>query len=339
MSRFRPRLAGALLVFLLILLAADYGGWLWLTGRMREGYAQWQATLAADGWQVTSAAPVATGWPLAARLELDQPRLSQGDGGFAWRAARASFGISILHPGRFVIVPQGAQTLSAAGWAPLQFHATAMRIEAPLGAPVQHGVADATGLTFGTPVGAITLKQIHVQANWVKDDARVALTALNALLPAGRQWGLGDQVQSASLMLDAHGHWPGGHPAVAAAAWRDGGGLIELRQFALHWGALAASATGQGRLNAALQPDARAELVLTNPQAALDSLADAGVIPADAAKAAGAVLQLLSLSAHAQSAPGSVTLPLRLKDGTVTVARIPLARVAKLRWHGADATQ
>jgi hypothetical protein len=152
MSRFRPRLAGALLVFLLILLAADYGGWLWLTGRMREGYAQWQATLAADGWQVTSAAPVATGWPLAARLELDQPRLSQGDGGFAWRAARASFGISILHPGRFVIVPQGAQTLSAAGWAPLQFHATAMRIEAPLGAPVQQGVADATGLTFGTPV-------------------------------------------------------------------------------------------------------------------------------------------------------------------------------------------
>jgi hypothetical protein len=339
MSRFRPRLAGALLVFLLILLAADYGGWLWLTGRMREGYAQWQTTLAADGWQVTSAAPIATGWPLAAQLQLDQPRLAQAEGGFAWSAARATFGISILHPRSFVIVPQGAQSLTAAGWAPLRFHATTMRIAAPLGAPVQRGVADAAGLNFGTPIGAITIKQIHVQAQWEHDDARGALTAESALLPAGRQWGLGDQVQSASLLLDAHGHWPGGHPAVAAAAWRDGGGLIELRQFDLHWGALAASATGEGRLNAALQPEARAELVLTNPQAALNSLADAGVIPADAAKAAGAVLQLLSMSSHAQGAPNSVTLPLRLKDGTATVARIPLARVAKLKWQGAETTQ
>ena len=329
------RLLGATSLLLALVLGLDTVVWEVATHRLLRAYDRWQTALAPKGWQVTSAPPVATGWPLAARLRLDGIRLGEAaPAGFAWTAAHVSFGVSLLHPHQIAVQPDGAQTMAGPGLAPLQFHAEQMTAVLPLSAPIQSAEATATKLTIATPKGDAIVSQSRLDASWQPGAAQLRFVAGPGTLPAGHRWGLGQTVGAFTLELIAHGPWPSGSPAHAAGAWRDSGGSIDLTHVALRWGALDATGTGQARLDSALQPTATLNLKVANPEAALSTLADAGAITRNVATAANAVLTLLELPARLAGRPGVLDLPLSLNDGTVALGQIPVARVPKLDWGG-----
>jgi hypothetical protein len=121
---------------------------------------------------------------------------------------------------------------------------------------------------------------------------------------------------------------PGPNPAAAAAAWRDGGGSLQVNAIQLEAGDLQASASGAASLDSALQPVLSLTARVQGHRAALDRLAQAGVIQASAALAAKAVLGLLS--GRDPGAPA--TLPIRIAGGVVSVAGFPLLRLPAIDW-------
>jgi hypothetical protein len=154
----------------------------------------------------------------------------------------------------------------------------------------------------------------------------VALPPLPATVAFGRD------VQSLSVDAVLLGPPPlPGPPAIAAAAWRDAGGTIDITSLALRWGPLAGDARLVLALDAALQPTGNGTLRLTGAAEALDALAGAGLIASGAARTARAVVVLLGRPSP-EGGPPRVELPVALTHGTVSLARVPLLRVAPIAW-------
>jgi hypothetical protein len=323
----------AAVLLVLAVLGIDTAAWWLATGRLRQAYLAWQAALPAQGWQLAASPPVASGWPLAARLRIDGVRLGQAPpGGFGWTSARVRFGIALARPGVLAVDAGGAQSLAVPGLAPLQFRAGRLHAELPLSLPVRSVQATASDLAVALPAGVMEVAQADLQAEWAPRAVHVRVQAGPATLPPGHRWGLGQTIADGSLDLVVHGAWPGGTPRAAAGAWRDGGGSVELRQVAVRWGALDASGSGRAGLDGDLQPTARLDARVVAPQSALAALADAGAISRDAAVAAGAVLALLEVPGRLANQPDVLSLPLRLQGGGVLLGQIPVARLPKLAW-------
>jgi hypothetical protein len=124
---------------------------------------------------------------------------------------------------------------------------------------------------------------------------------------------------------------PPGPPAMAAAGWRDAGGLLEIPALALRWGPLAGDARLSLTLDAALQPQGNGTLRVTGAPEALGALARAGLIDGNAARTAQGIAALLARRPPEGGAP-RVELPVALANGTLSVARVPLLRVAPIAW-------
>jgi hypothetical protein len=328
-----PRPFIVALAVVLGLLAVDAAVWRIATFRLRRAYLGWQSSLAAQGWQVTSAPPIAGGWPIAASLRLNDLRLGQtSSGGFAWTAYRVRFGISLLHPTVGAVDPSGPQTLTLPGLPPIAFAAKRMRATFPLSLPVQSAQATADRLTVVTPSGDVAIAAARMQVQWQPAATHLVLSAGPAALPPQRRWGLGQSITAASIDLTAHGAWPRGKPAEAAGRWRDAAGGIDIAQLGLHWGALDASGSGRAGIGADGQPTARLDLRVVEPQAALSALADAGAITRNAATAAGAVLALLEMPQRLANQPAVLSLPLQIDGGTISLGQIPVARLPRIAW-------
>jgi hypothetical protein len=260
-------------------------------------------------------------------------RLGQAEpDGFGWSSARVTFGISLLHPGVLAVDPGGDQRLVAPGLAPLRFHAGRLSAELPLAAPIRSVRATASNFAIVLPAGELVVARADLQAEWAARAAHVSLSAGPATLSLDHRWGLGQTIAAASVDLVAHSAWPRGNARQAAPAWRDGGGSVDIRALTLRWGALDASGSGRLALGENSQPTGVLTTRVVAPQAALAALADAGAISHDAAIAAGAVLSLLELPGRLANQPDVLTLPLRLRNGTVLLGQIPVARVPPLAW-------
>jgi hypothetical protein len=148
-------------------------------------------------------------------------------------------------------------------------------------------------------------------------------------------WALGPGIAH----LDLEGSLGGPFPLAATpldwiTRWRDGGGALTLHLVALDWGKLGASGTTRLALDANLQPVGSATVRLTGFGDTLDALAAAHAVPQRTADTAKAVLSLMARPQ--ESGPPVVEAPLSLKDRTVLVGRIPLARMPPVQWSTAQ---
>lgn len=328
------RAAALGLILVAGLLGADYTVWRIATDRLRRAYGTWQTSLAASGWQVRADPVVAVGWPIAARLRLDHARLGVAAAdGFAWTAARLSFGVSLLRPHAIVLAATGAETLSGPGWGPVRFAAKQLELMVPREPQPGSASISARDLAIASRSGDLLVQRARLTLAWQADHAALELTAGPIALPAGTRWGLGPSVDQVTLDLIDHGAWPGATPGQAAAAWRAGGGRLDVAQLGVHWGTLQLDGTGSLRLDADLQPRGALDLHIGDPAAALSTLADAGAISRGAATAATAVLDLLAAPARIAGQSSGVALPLELKGGTVSLGRIPIAQLAPVAWR------
>jgi hypothetical protein len=304
-----------------VLAAAHTAAWMWATGQLRTELDAWVAERQAEGWTVRHGATSRGGWPLAASLVVEQPDVTAPPG-VSWTGERVVLRVALLRPDLLSVSPQGGQTVRLGASDLMRVQAGALSVDVSLASTGPATLlaralrVEAAGLAF--TAGLLTGEIAASGA-----DAAFTLAAEAVTLPADRRWALGERVSSASV----EGRVIGIADAAGPRAWRDAGGAVELRRFAIGWGPLGASGSARGDLDAALQPEGDATVRLVGADAALDAAAADGAVTAQAAAAGKAVLGLL---AAAQDSGGRVQVPVSLRAGTLSAAGVPLARVPAL---------
>jgi hypothetical protein len=319
----------AVLIALALLLGADAAIWYWVTGQMLTAIADWQATTAARGLRVQYAPPQRAGWPFSAEIQL--PAVTIDAGLASWQGGMVRLNLSPLQPTTLAIAVSGPQSLRLGGWPPVAIEAHRLDAIMPLNGPRQV-IVDASGITASLPAGSleIGLLAARVDDGGVQIDAS-HLVITGAHLPFG---GAIDRVAGhlrATVPLPAEVANSGVlDPAQAAAAWHHANGMIVLSDAAIRWGQLDAQGHFTTGLDDGLQPTGEGSIHLTGYREAIDALTRAGTISRNTGRVAETLLDMMSTSAAGD--PPTVDVPLTLRDGTLAMGAIPLARLPRLAW-------
>jgi hypothetical protein len=339
----RRRLRRALwgVALLLALGAAAHGlAWRWATGALAVGFSDWATQRRAEGWDVSHAPPSRAGWPLAARLAVPDLVISApargGQVGFAHSAARVVLELAPVRPDHLAILLEGPQLL-ALGDMRVPFAAERFAITVPLAPGPAAAEASVARLQALLPEGPMTLHSAEARLQPARVDADPTAALVLAierivLPPSPAAAALGAAIESLAaeaLMLGALP--PRGPPALAAAAWRDAGGSLDLRRVSLRWGPLAAEARMSLGLDAVLQPAGTGTLRVSGAAEAAEALARAGLIAPGAARTAQGMAALLA-RVPPEGGPPRIEVPVALAQGTLSLARLPLFRVTPIAW-------
>lgn len=321
--------------------------WRWVAGELERGFGSWAEMRRAQGWRVEHGAPQRGGWPFSVTLTLPDFRMEGGGatvpGGIAWRSEQVVLTPSLPRPERIRVDMLGPQSLRL-GRAELSYQADRLFTRLPLeaGAMPRQGEIGAERLRIGTPDGPMDVGALRVEfatrgmatAEESALDLGVAAQRIDLPAPPGGAAGeaFGRRIDLLSAEAALTGPVPGGrHPTDRAGAWRDGGGMMELRALQLRWGPVGASVAATLALDDALQPMGAGTVRLTGAQDALDALAASGVIGDRAATTARAVLVLLQRTPEGGGQP-VVEVPLTLEDRSLSVARFRVLRMPPLVW-------
>ena len=360
--RARRRLALRTLAGVALLAALLIAGhallWRWMGSQLQDGFAAWAGERRAQGWRVEHAAPVRGGWPFSATLTLPRFRLAGGGptlpSGMEWQAEALRLQVSLSRVDRLVVEMPGRHRLRI-GNAAWPFAADRLVAELPMEHNVlpRAAVLEAARLRIGiaTGAGAGTLEvrrsrlEIETRTAAIEGEPAVTLHGMaeGMALPglaAGEPTALGRTVQQLALDMALTGPVPpSGGPAGRARAWRDGGGTLGLRGLDLRWGPVAASGTATMTLDDALQPRGAGTLKVTGAAEALDAAAAAGLLAPGTAGMARMAARLLERPPADGGGP-VLEVPLTLERQTLTLARIPLAKLGAWTWSiSSDAVQ
>ncbi len=323
-----------------LLLLADTALWWWAEQALQRGLADWRARLAAAGVPVTVAGEAPGGWPLAASRTLAGLTLEVG--GTRLLAAQAVLRLSPLDPGALRIDLPATVSLAGPGGTASSASARAwwLRLPRPGSGPPTMDANDLRIAVGGqrdlTRDLTAALAHVELAATPEGDTALVgSAQSIGLPVPPGTALPLGPRIASVAFDAVLHGTPPAPFlSAPALSAWRDAGGAVGVRRFALGYGPLGVSGQGRFQLDAALQPIGRADLHIVGQAETLDALASGHVISAHVAVAAGAVLSLLAQPPAGGGTP-QVDTTLVVRDGVAVVAGFPLLRLPPLAWPAA----
>ncbi len=315
----------SLLAAPLVLAAADTLYWRIAVHHLEGGFAAWVATQRAAGWTVVHQAPGRGGWPLAATLSVPAISLSGGDpdlpGGLTWGADGLTLRVALLRPAVLEIAPSGRQRLRPGGNPEVPFAAERFTVVVPLQARPWPRFADVAvdRLRAASPTGGdATVESLRLHMDLRPDapsgEAAVAFSLVSEGIgpPPAIARLLGPRIASLAVDGALNGPIPAGHnPGDWAAAWRDGGGSLELQHLALVWGPLDLTASATLALDEQLQPMGAGKARVVGYAETLDALAGHAVISRSAATAAKAVLSLLAHNPE-DGSPPDVEVPLKL---------------------------
>ena len=312
---------------------------------MRGEYVAWVATLSAQGWVVHSQAVSEGGFPFGATLVLTDFDISGGHamvpGGLDWHAERVVVSAGLAHPTRLAVEPQGEQTIRLASARAVAFSAERLVAFVPLGRQsVDRFSLEANGLSAGLVESRrpqdlqIEHLSLRLQANRHEAahvTASAAISASGIVLPDNTRWPLGDRVKSFACAFDLASPALSGAAAMEQArAWRDWGGTLNVHDLRLDWGPAELRAQARLGLDRDLQPEGKGKATLSGWAQTVDALAAGGSMPEGMAQTVKMVLALMA----PPSGGDTLTLPLRLKNSTVSVGSIPLAQLRLIRWDG-----
>ncbi len=294
----KKRLSLLAVPILLVALHSFY--WQWMSRSLDDGLRAWTARRIAAGWRIGTAAPVGGGWPLAATLTLPAPVVTAPDG-TTWTAERVVLRIDLLRPGRLRADAAGHQRLTLGSGGQIALTADRMRLDLPL-AELRFTGADAP--------------------------AEFSLAATGISLPPSPASSLGSSIASLSATGNVShvAELPEAGITTQARRWRDYGGTLDLRDFALNWGSLDVTGSATLALDDRLQPKGDAAAEITGFAPAIAQLTDAGAIPPQGAMLATAALTLLA------GTTGTAAIPLHLEAGRLSARQIPLLAVPEIAW-------
>ena len=348
----RPRrrvwFVAAPLLVIAVLLVADTLLWRWGAQELQSGFAAWEAAERAEGYTVTTGPARTGGWPFAAELSVSDLSLRGPLGDLpvdaAWTAAAVQLRITLLHSRTLSVAVLGDQHLRIVDGIDIPFTADSERLTIPLqpGAPANSAALEVARLRAAGALTGLTIAQLHADTRLrpaaLQGEPAVGLnaTAIGIALPQppNLTWPLGPTIAIMSLDAALTGPMPRTRVLIdRATGWRDGGGTLEVQHATLQWGPLDLSGSATLALDDHLQPMGAATAKIRGYIATLDGLAGAHIIPPQAAMAAKAVLGLMSHTPD--GGPPEVEMPLTLQNRSLSVGRIPLARIPEFSWPDA----
>ncbi len=331
----------------LLLIAGHFAYWRLAAERVRQGYQEWLAARAAEGWDVASGATSIGGWPGAATLALPNVTLRHAGpaipGDMQVASSGAMLSVSLFSPATLRIsftgplhlrsrdVPDIILTsdedwisvpLSQGSSRPIDLHARGLRVEPATGA---------WHMTVGL-LNAHTVITEEGTPDQTQPPVTFSVSSEAIALPALIKWPLGTNISSLSLDGVLNGPLPSARNATAwAEAWRDGGGSLAVTHLALGWGPLGLTSSATLALDDQLQPMGSGNGRVVGYAPTLDRLAAAGMLTKSAATAAKAVLTLMAGTTDADE-PSAVDVPLTLQYRTLSMRQVPLVRLPELDW-------
>jgi hypothetical protein len=327
--------------------AALYSAFWWFAaGRFAMVVDDWAAERRRAGWQVDYRLGSVRGFPLALEGRIDTPRLAGPGSPPAWtwqpppiEAATRPWRvreIAFASPGRhrIVVASGGAQhhiDLAAA---------TArgrMRSSGGAWPEVSLDLAEVTATTPLLPE-PIAVKSIAAQlaprpvANRPETSGeapRLTFAAAHIMLPEGPRPVLGHLVERLEVDAVFIGRLRGAPLGEALAAWRDGGGTVELERLRLQWGPLDLEGSGTFTLDGEMRPLASGNIRIQGYGETIQELAKAGIIRSREAIAAQLTMGLLSRPGRAGR--GEFLAPITIQYGWLSVGPARLLPVPPLR--------
>ncbi len=305
------------------------------------------------GWTVNAAPAAPGGWPFAATLSVPELIVSGSGNALAWSTDRLVLRVGLFSPLTLAIDSEGSQHLRLGSLPDIPFRADQLHAAVPLqvGMPARGFALRIVNLRAGLPFGemsdaggtepaAVTVGGVNLRASWTpgaqQNEAAVSvsLSLTSVQLPADHPWPLGAAIASASADLAVNGPLPRSKETASAwaAAWRDGGGNLEVAHLVLNWGALAVSGNATLALDAQMQPMGAGVLRASNPEGTLAALRESGMIGERAELAAKALLALMSHPPADDGRPG-VDLPVTLQDRRLSISRFGVARLPPVAWQ------
>lgn len=335
-----PRRLRTPLILLAALLLLHSAAWLWAARHLAAAADGWLAAQRARGVSISADAPVRGGWPLG--VSLTWPRIAIADPAvpLAWSGEGVTLAASLLHPRHATLDLAGPQMLRLADLPPLAITADRFDLDVRIGADGRaHGAGLAAhGLRISGDGAAIGVASLSLSADGTGPGRRFGLHAEAIALPgtpparlALARWPFGPAIQRLGLDATLSGTLPPDPRASAAwmRAWQQAGGALAIDDLNLDWGPLDVTANARLAADPTGQPIASMQSEIGGWQAAADALAAAGLVTAQTLRPAKL---LLSLMAHtdAPGGPSTLSVPLNLDGGTLSMGRMPLAQLPPL---------
>lgn len=169
--------------------------------------------------------------------------------------------------------------------------------------------------------GAPTAQEMAVPARY---DGALRIAEL--VLPEGAvPPELGPRIETLDIAATLRGTWPPGPFPAALAAWRDGGGVLDVAELRLAWGPVTLVSDGSVTVDQAMRPLGAFTLRLGGHEALLDAVAANRDV--DRGQVAMARLLLGGLAQHDGEGRSFVQVPLSAQDGRLflgPIAVLPL---------------
>lgn len=294
--------------------AANAAAWIWSADRLSASIEKQAEALRARGWKIVTEPLRRTGWPVRARIEVGPASIAAA--GLILYAESVTADAALLQQDPLIVRSAGHQ-LRFGQRPPVPITSQKLLIEPR----TNSASVKATDIDVANTVKADVL-QMQVEA------ARLLLTAQNlhfsnaSQRPAPSIDAIGVSVELTKPIPRAV------DPHAAAIEWRDIGGTANVLILNVTMQGVNASGHATLSLDASLQPKLDGIIHVVGYQAGLDTLTSLGLLKAQTATAAKAVLDLLA----APSADGGADIPVRIADGVLSAGQFSLLRLPALDW-------
>lgn len=351
--RATPPLARRIAVALPLVAILGYiAFWFTVAGTAEKQVGTWIAAERARGLEIETGGLATSGFPFRVQVRLAAPRAKWPGGAWAGPPLMLSAApwdwrrLNWTAPGKHLIewTDRGGRprraTLAAThleGWGE-PGRGGLPRLEAWL----TDGVIDMPDALAG---GTITARGLLLQVLPPSRDETesagdgsprlpLSLDAKGVTLPPAMATALGRDIERLALEMSLNGPVPQGPWPEPALAWRDAGGVLEIKQLGIAYGPLNLTGEGTLAIDRAGQPEGAFTARVTGFSETVEALRKQGVMENAAADAVQVVLGLLAKGPL--GGPRTLDVPMTLQDRTFSLGAVKLFRLKPVDWFSSS---
>ena len=332
-------LALALLTVAALIAVAASGYWVWWAGQLERGIAQWRDQQRLRGYEITYGGPAIDGFPLAHVARFDGPAIRSPDGA-RWRgpalSARAAlwdpYTIAVSFAGRHVVERLNAGRLDTAT---LDSREADGLLRLRSDGRLESADATLQGLeVLAEPLGRfasgwlrLSLTPDYSPETGILLGHAFAVETSQLQVPAALAAPLDPTAERIVAVGRLDGVFPQAEPRLALAAWRDGGGALDLERVEVEWPPLGVTASGRLTLDDQLRPEGQLAARIAGLPELLDRLVEQGLMTAQQVSNIKLAVLVFAGERDDKSRP-VLAAPLIFRAGILSLGPLPLARIS-----------
>lgn len=314
------------------------GGWLYLATMARDAAMDWVEARRAEGYAVRFDSMEEAGYPLSVRLDVVNPGIGapNSPAPWGWEGETMEIAMAPWNWGSVTVNTGGKQMLAwtVPGTGMASFTGNAGQVSVAFDGDGFDIVVDDLSLTGDKPeIGGLAVAAAKVMAGRRDSGGGQLDLHLSGLeLPRFVSSPLGDNVRELTLEARLLGDLGAGPVPDSLEAWRDGGGTVEIKRFAVRHGPMALKADGTLALDGDLQPIGAFTARIEGFFAIVDALQNIGMIKGRDAVMAKMILGVMSRRSQ-NGGPATLNLALTLQDRRLFAGPVGLMEFDSIDWR------